>query len=102
LPHHPSHARAAAQLAGFGAVFSFDLAGGAEASRSFTKRIELTALAPSLGGVTTTVLSPRNTSHSRLTAEELAAAGLGDGTMRVSVGLEDPDDIWADFSQALE
>jgi methionine-gamma-lyase len=101
LPGHPSHARAAAQLAGFGGVFAFDLAGGAEASRSFTKRIELVALAPSLGGVTTTVLSPRSTSHSRLTAEELAAAGLGEGTMRVSVGLEDPDDVWADFAQAL-
>lgn len=101
LPGHPSHARAAAQLAGFGGVFAFDLAGGAEASRSFTKRIELVALAPSLGGVTTTVLSPRTTSHSRLTAEELAAAGLSEGTLRVSVGLEDPDDVWADFEQAL-
>ena len=101
LPGHPSHARAAAQLAGFGGVFTFDLAGGAEAVRSFTKRIELVALSPSLGGVTTTVLSPRSTSHSRLTAEELAAAGLGEGTIRVSVGLEDPDDVWADFVQAL-
>lgn len=101
LPGHPNHARAAAQLAGFGAVFAFDLAGGAEASKSFSKRIELTSLAPSLGGVTTTVLSPRSTSHSRLTAEELTAAGIGEGTMRVSVGLEHPDDIWADFTQAL-
>jgi cystathionine beta-lyase/cystathionine gamma-synthase len=101
LPTHPSHARARAQLGGYGAVFAFDLDGGAEAARSFTKRISLAALAPSLGGVTTTVLSPRGTSHSRLTAEELAAAGLSDGTLRVSVGLEDPQDLWADFAQAL-
>lgn len=101
LASHPSHARAAAQLAGFGGVFSFDLAGGAEAVRSFTKRIELVALAPSLGGLTTTVITPRSSSHSRLTAEELAAAGLGDGTIRVAVGLEDPEDLWADFAQAL-
>jgi methionine-gamma-lyase len=102
LPGHPSHARASALLAGFGGVFAFDLAGGAEASRSFTKRLGLASLAPSLGGVTTTVLSPRHTSHSRLTPAELTAAGLGEGTLRVSVGLEDPDDLWADFAQALE
>jgi methionine-gamma-lyase len=102
LPGHPSHTRAAAQLADFGGVFAFDLADGAEASRSFTKRLTLAALAPSLGGVTTTVLSPRSTSHSRLTPQELAAAGLGDGTIRVSVGLEDPGDLWADFVQALQ
>lgn len=101
LPSHPSHARATAQLGGYGGVFAFDLAGGAEASRAFTKRLELAALAPSLGGVTTTVLSPRHTSHSRLTAAELAQAGLGEGTIRVSVGLENPDDVWADFARAL-
>jgi cystathionine beta-lyase/cystathionine gamma-synthase len=101
LPGHPSHARAATQLAGFGGVFAFDLAGGAEAARSFTKRLSLAALAPSLGGVTTTVLSPRGTSHSRMSAAELAVAGLTDATLRVSVGLEDPDDLWADFEQAL-
>jgi cystathionine beta-lyase/cystathionine gamma-synthase len=101
LRHHPSHARAAALLADFGGVFAFDLAGGAEAARSFTKRVTLAALAPSLGGVTTTVLSPRATSHSRLSDEELAACGIGEGTLRVSVGLEDADDLWADFAQAL-
>jgi methionine-gamma-lyase len=101
LPGHPSHARAAGHLSGFGAVFAFDLTGGAEAVRSFTKRIQLVALAPSLGGVSTTVLSPRGTSHSRLTPQELADAGLTEGTLRVAVGLEDPDDLWADLSQAL-
>jgi cystathionine beta-lyase/cystathionine gamma-synthase len=101
LPSHRSHDRAAALLSGFGGVFAFDLAGGLDAARSFTKRIALAALAPSLGGVTTTVLSPRSTSHSRLSAAELAGAGLTDGTLRVSVGLEDPDDLWADFAQAL-
>jgi methionine-gamma-lyase len=51
--------------------------------------------------VTTTVLRPSSTSHSRLTPAELADAGLTDGTLRVSVGLEDPDDLWADFTEAL-
>jgi cystathionine beta-lyase/cystathionine gamma-synthase len=102
LPGHPNHERAKAQLADFGGVFAFDLAGGADAVRVFTKRIRIAALAPSLGGITTTVLSPRDTSHSRLTPGELAAAGIGEGTLRVSVGLEDPDDLWSDFQAALE
>jgi methionine-gamma-lyase len=58
-------------------------------------------MAPSLGGAETLVLHPASTSHRQYDAAGLAAAGIGEGTVRVSVGLEHPDDIWADFAQAL-
>jgi methionine-gamma-lyase len=101
LPAHPSHAGAKNRLAGFGAVFSFDLVDSSGVER-FIKRIRLVQLAPSLGGLTTTVLHPRSTSHSRLQQAELDAAGIGSGTLRVATGLEHPDDLWNDVRQALE
>lgn len=101
LPSHPSHELAARLLPDFGGVFSFDLAGGRAAGESFMRAVRLALLAPSLGGVETLVMHPASTSHRSLGPAELAAAGIGEGTVRVSVGIEHPEDLWADFEQAL-
>jgi methionine-gamma-lyase len=103
LAGDPSHELARALLPdGCGGVFAFDLAGGREAGARFVGAIRLAALAPSLGAVKTLVLHPASTSHRKLSAEELAAAGIGAATVRVAVGIEHPDDLWADFAQALD
>jgi methionine-gamma-lyase len=101
LPSHPDHAVAMTVLSGFGGMMAFDLAGGRPAGLTFVERLRLAALAPSLGGAETLVLHPASTSHRQLDAAGLRAAGIGEGSIRVSVGLEHPDDLWADFFQAL-
>ncbi|MFF3439670.1 trans-sulfuration enzyme family protein [Streptosporangium sp. NPDC002721] len=101
LPSHPSYDLAAKLLPDFGGVFSFDLAGGREAGERFMSSVKLALLAPSLGGVETLILHPATTSHRSLTAEELARHGIGEGTVRVAVGIEHVEDLWADFEQAL-
>ncbi|WP_326637979.1 aminotransferase class I/II-fold pyridoxal phosphate-dependent enzyme [Streptosporangium sp. NBC_01755] len=101
LPSHPSYALAAKLLPDFGGVFSFDLTGGRAAGERFMSSVRLALLAPSLGGVETLVLHPATTSHRSLTAEELARHGVGEGTVRVAVGIEHIEDLWADFEQAL-
>jgi cystathionine beta-lyase/cystathionine gamma-synthase len=102
LPSHPSYELAGKLLPGFGGVFSFDVAGGRAAGERFMSAVRLALLAPSLGGVETLVLHPATTSHRSLSAEELAANGIGEGTVRIAVGIEHPEDLWADVSQALE
>jgi cystathionine beta-lyase/cystathionine gamma-synthase len=102
LPSHPDHQTARRILAGFGGMVAFDLAGGREAGMAFVAGLRLAALAPSLGGAETLVLHPASTSHRQMDAASLAAAGIGEGTIRVSVGLEHRDDLWADFEQALD
>ena len=101
LPSHPSHATAERLLAAGGGVLAFDLAGGREAGRTFCDAVRLALLAPSLGGVRTLVLHPASTSHRQLDAEALAAADIGEGTVRMAVGIEHVDDLWADLEQAL-
>jgi cystathionine beta-lyase/cystathionine gamma-synthase len=101
LPGHPDHATARRILTGFGGMVAFDLAGGREAGMAFVEGLRLAALAPSLGGAETLVLHPASTSHRQMDAESLRAAGIGEGSIRVSVGLEHHDDLWADFEQAL-
>jgi methionine-gamma-lyase len=101
LPGHPDHDTARRILAGFGGMVAFDLAGGREAGLAFVTGLRLAALAPSLGGAETLVLHPASTSHRQMDAATLRASGIGEGTVRVSVGLEHPDDLWADFEQAL-
>ncbi|MFJ9776326.1 trans-sulfuration enzyme family protein [Kitasatospora sp. NPDC101157] len=102
LPSHPDHDLARRLLPdGHGGVLAFDLAGGREAARAFTESVRLASLAPSLGGVHTLVLHPASTSHRQLSDGELAAAGIGPGTVRVSVGIEHPADLWRDVEQAL-
>jgi methionine-gamma-lyase len=83
-------------------MLSFDLAGGREAGRCFIESTRLAQLAASLGGAETLLSHPASTTHRQLDAEALARAGIGEGLIRVSLGLEDPDDILADFAQALE
>jgi methionine-gamma-lyase len=101
LPDHPDHATARRILAGSGGMVAFDLAGGRDAGLAFVTRLRLAALAPSLGGAETLVLHPASTSHRQMDAASLRAAGIDEGSIRVSVGLEHPDDLWADFEQAL-
>jgi cystathionine beta-lyase/cystathionine gamma-synthase len=101
LPGHPDHAVAAELLSGFGGMLAFDLAGGRSAGLAFVGALQVAAMAPSLGGAETLVLHPASTSHRQLDAAGLRAAGISEGTIRVSAGLEHPDDLWADFAQAL-
>ena len=83
-------------------MVAFDLAGGRDAGRpSSAGPFWLAALAASLGGAETLVLHPASTSHRQMDAASLRAAGIEEGSVRVSVGLEHPDDLWADFEQAL-
>ena len=77
------------------------VAGGREAGLRFITGLRLGALAPSLGGTETLVLHPASTSHRQMDAAGLKAAGIGEGSIRVSVGLEHPEDLWDDFAQAL-
>jgi len=86
---------------GAGGMMAFDLEGGRDAVQRMIDRFELVRFAASLGGVETTVSYPEITSHRSMSAEERAALGVGSGTVRVSVGIEDPDDIVGDFAQAL-
>ncbi|MFF2806306.1 trans-sulfuration enzyme family protein [Streptomyces sp. NPDC058000] len=101
LPGHPSCDRARALLSGGGGMVAFDLAGGRAAGRAFVARVRLARLALSLGGVETLVTHPASTSHRELDEEALAAACIGPGTVRLSVGIEDAEDLWADLAQAL-
>jgi cystathionine beta-lyase/cystathionine gamma-synthase len=82
-------------------MMAFDLEGGRDAVQRMLSRFRLVCFAASLGGVETTISYPEITSHRSLSAEERSALGVGPGTIRVSVGIEDADDIIADFSNAL-
>ena len=104
LPDHPDHARAAELFggAGFGAMLSFSLRGGYEAASGFGSALRVARVGSSFGGLRTEVCHPATTSHRQLPAEERAAAGIGDGLLRVAVGGEDPEDLVEDFVRALE
>ena len=101
LPSHPDHTLARSLMSGFGGMLAFDLKGGLPAARKFADRIRLFRLAASLGGVESLAILPVYSSHHKMSAHELAAAGVTTGTVRVSVGIEDPADLVADLRQAL-
>jgi methionine-gamma-lyase len=101
LKSHPDHALAKRQMKGFGGMMAFDVKGGLTAARRFCDRVRLFLLAASLGGVESLVVLPAFSSHYNMSADELRAAGVTPGTVRVSVGLEDPEDLIADLKQAL-
>ncbi|OLB06813.1 MAG: hypothetical protein AUH06_06695 [Gemmatimonadetes bacterium 13_2_20CM_69_27] len=101
LPTHPDHEDAKRLMSGFGGMLAVELKGGARAAERFLRALSIAAHAPSLGGVETLVSEPRLTSHAMLTADARARAGIPDGFLRFSIGLEDADDIIADFAQAL-
>ncbi|OLT20477.1 cystathionine gamma-synthase [Actinomadura sp. CNU-125] len=102
VPDHPQHDLAKRLLPdGHGGVLSFEPTGGRDAGRAFSEAVRLISLGPSLGDVASLVMHPASTSHRQLDAAALAAAGIGEGTVRLSVGLEAPDDLWSDIEQAL-
>lgn len=101
LKSHPHHGLARRQMRGFGSMLAFDAKGGLAAARRFCDRTKLFILAASLGGVESLVILPIYGSHYNMSAEELKKAGVTPGTVRVSIGLEDPQDLIDDLSQAL-
>jgi cystathionine beta-lyase/cystathionine gamma-synthase len=101
LSHHPDHARARQLLqGGFGAMGAIDL-GSRNAADVFIRSLHHIPFAPSLGDVSTTLSHPSTTSHRSLPADEAARQGITPGLVRLSFGLEDPEDLWHDFEQAL-
>jgi cystathionine beta-lyase/cystathionine gamma-synthase len=101
LPSHPQHELAKRQMDGYGGMVVFELAGGFETARDFTARLKLARRAVSLGGTETLAVHAASMIHARLTPEQRAEAGISENLIRVSIGLEDPGDIIADFDQAL-
>ncbi|MEO5616833.1 MAG: aminotransferase class I/II-fold pyridoxal phosphate-dependent enzyme [Candidatus Eisenbacteria bacterium] len=102
LIHHPNHEIARRQMMlGFGPLLSFDVQGGAEAGHRVVNALKLFRFGPSLGGVESLATLPAHTSHVQLGAEGRERAGIDAGCIRLSVGLEETDDLWADLDQAL-
>ena len=102
LPDHPQHDLSRSVLdGGFGHMVSFDLDGGGDAASSFVRSLRTIPFSPSLGEARTTISHPAKTSHRSLTPDEQAAAGITDGLIRMSCGIESADDIIDDIEQAL-
>ena len=103
LPSHPQHEVALRELPrGFGGMLAFEVEGGVQAGKGFCDALQLAWVATSLGGTTTLVGHAASTTHRQLDPEARRAAGIGDGLVRVSIGLEDPEDLIEDFERALE
>jgi len=102
LPSHPQHELAKAQMDGFGAIVTFRLPGGLEAVRRFIKAIRVFLFAESLGGVESLVCHPASMSHGQLSPAERKRIGITDGTIRLSVGIEDAEDLIEDLDRALK
>ena len=102
LPDHPDHDTARTMLDGFGGMLGIEVAVGAKGTEKVLRRLRLWRHAPSLGGVDSRVSEPRVTSHEHLSADERAHLGVPDGFLRLSVGIEDADDLIADLEQALK
>jgi O-acetylhomoserine (thiol)-lyase len=102
LPSHPHHDRAARYLPdGPGAVFAFGVSGGRVAGERFINAVQLASHLANIGDVRTLVIHPASTTHRQLTDEQLSAGGVGPELIRISVGIEDVDDILWDLDQAL-
>jgi cystathionine beta-lyase/cystathionine gamma-synthase len=101
LASHPQHDLAKRQMRRFGGVLSFECAEGLEAGRRFVEGVQLAQMASSLGGPETLVNSPANSTHVGISRHEREAAGISEGLVRVSVGLEHVDDLITDFTRAL-
>jgi len=102
LTSHPGHGLAARQQAGFGAMLSFELHGGEPAVRAFVEALRWFTLAESLGGVESLVAHPATMTHAAMTPEARAKAGISDGLLRLSVGIEASEDLLADLAGALD
>jgi O-succinylhomoserine sulfhydrylase len=99
---HPQHALAKAQMAAGGSLVTFDVRGGKEAAFRFLDALRLIDVSNNLGDSKSLVTHPATTTHMRVGAEERARLGIGDGTVRLSIGLEDVADLVADLSEALD
>jgi methionine-gamma-lyase len=102
LASHPDHEVARRILRGFSGMMAVELEGGLEAGRRFQESVELASVGASLGGTRTIVTHAASVTHTQLSRDERLAVGIPDGLVRVSVGIEDPDDILEDFDRALE
>jgi len=102
LPSHPQHALARAQMKEFGSIVTFDLKGGLEAGGRFAEGLKLFALAASLGSTESLVVAPQMMKGRDLTPEQQRMSAVTDGTVRLSIGLEDVDDLLEDVRQALQ
>jgi len=101
LADHPDHEIAKRMMDGFGGMMAIELAGGARAAERFLRKLKVFRHAPSLGGVDSLVSEPRFTSHAHLSSDQRAAAGIPDGFLRLSIGIETADDLIADIEQAI-
>lgn len=101
LKSHPQYETAKKQMKQGGNIVSFEIKGGIKAGRNFIDRLELCSRSANLGDTRTIVTHPASTTHSKLSSEELAAAGISEGLVRVSVGLESIEDIINDLKNAL-
>jgi O-succinylhomoserine sulfhydrylase len=101
LPSHPQHALAMRQQKSGGAIVAFDVRGGKEAAWRVVDHTKLVSITANLGDTKTTITHPASTTHGRISAEARAAAGIGDGLLRVAVGLENVEDIKADLARGL-
>jgi len=102
LPTHPDHEIAKSILDGFGGMMAIELKGGGPAMLKFVRKLQLFTYAASLGGVDSLVIEPRYSSHEHLTPEERQRIGIPDGFLRMSIGLENAEDLIADIEQALQ
>lgn len=102
LSSHPQHALAASQQSAGGGIVAFEVEGGQPAAWRLIDAVRLMSITANLGDAKTTITHPATTTHSRMTPEQRAAAGIGDGLVRIAVGLEHPDDLKADLAQALQ
>jgi cystathionine beta-lyase/cystathionine gamma-synthase len=100
-PDSIGHAVAKKQMSGFGAMISFVIAGGLPAARSFLERLEIFACAESLGGVESLAEHPAIMTHASVPEDQRRALGIADGLLRLSVGIEGTEDLWADLERAL-
>jgi len=100
LPNHPGYELARKQMSGFGAMIAFDL-GSLNRAKSFLERVRLCSLAESLGGVETLISHPATMTHASVPPDQRARLGITDGLVRISVGVEDVDDLIADLEQAF-
>lgn len=102
LRSHPHYEIAKKQMNGGGGIISFELKGGLNAGRTFLNKLQLFSLTPNLGDTKSIATHPASTTHSRLKPEERASVGILDGLVRLSIGLEHPDDLWKDLKNALK
>lgn len=101
LPSHPQHGLAMQQQSTGGGIVAFELAGGKETAWKVIDATQIMSITANLGDTRTTITHPASTTHSRMTPEQRAAAGIGDGLIRIAVGLEHPGDLKADLERGL-